>query len=56
MKLNVNTDMVIKNVKLVELNTKIVTAFLNSQTLGMISQDTNVYAVIGIIKKILMKA
>ena len=47
MKLNVNADMV---------NTKIVTAFLNSQTLGMISQDTNVYAVIEIIKKILMKA
>ena len=35
--LNVNTDtMIIKNLKLVELNTKIVTAFLDTQTLKMI--------------------
>ena len=34
--LNVNTDMMIKNLKLVELNTKIVTAFLDTQTLKMI--------------------
>ena len=36
MKLKVNTDAIIKNVKLVELNTKIETAFLNTQTLKMI--------------------
>ena len=36
MKLKVNTDAIIKNVKLVELNTKIETAFLNMQTLKMI--------------------
>ena len=33
-KINVNTDM--KNVKLAELNIRIVTAFLNMQTLKMI--------------------
>ena len=35
-KLNVNMDSMIKNVKLVELNTNIVTFFLNTQTLKMI--------------------
>ena len=32
-KLNVNTDMMIKNVKLVELDTKYATVFLNTQPL-----------------------
>ena len=35
-KFNVNTDVMIKNTKLTELNTKIVTAILNIQTLKMI--------------------
>ena len=35
-KFNVNTDVMIKNIKLTELNTKIVTAILNVQTLKMI--------------------
>ena len=35
-KLNVNTDMKIINVKLVELNVRIATVFLNSQILKMI--------------------
>ena len=34
--LSVNTDMVIKNVKLVKLNTKYVIVFFNMQTLKMI--------------------
>ena len=34
--LNVNTDMMIKNVKLAELNTSIATVFLNIQTLKMV--------------------
>ena len=34
--LNVNTDMMIKNVKLAELNISIATIFLNIQTLKMI--------------------
>ena len=34
-KLNVNTDTMIKNVKLAKLNTKIATAFLNTLTLRM---------------------
>ena len=33
--LNVNTDMMIKNVKLAELNISIVTVFLNIKTLKM---------------------
>ena len=36
MKLNVNTDTVTKNVKHDELNTKIASAFLNTQTLEII--------------------
>ena len=35
-KLNVNMDIIIKNVKRVELNTKIVSGVLNKQTLDMI--------------------
>ena len=35
-KLNANTDTVIKNVKLVELHLKYVTVFLNTQSLKMI--------------------
>ena len=35
-KLNVNTDTMIKNVKLAQLNINIVTVFLNTQTLKMI--------------------
>ena len=35
-KLNVNTNTMIKNVKLEELNTKIVSAFLDAQTLKII--------------------
>ena len=53
-KLNVNMDMIIKNAKHVELDTKIVSAILNTQTLKMIS-FANVYAVTGITKKRLMK-
>ena len=34
--LNVNTDTMIKNVKIVELNINIATIFLNTQTLKMI--------------------
>ena len=43
----------IKNVKLVELNIKIVTTFLNTETLKMIA---NVYVETRIIKKSLMKS
>ena len=35
-KLNVNTDTIIKNVKLAELKTNIANVFLNTQTLKMI--------------------
>ena len=35
-KLNVNTDTMMKNVKLVELNINVATVFLNSQILKMI--------------------
>ena len=35
-KSNINTDMMIKNVKFVELSTKIVSAFLNTQALKII--------------------
>ena len=34
--LNVNIDMIIKNVKHAELNSKIASAFLNTQTLKII--------------------
>ena len=36
LELNVNTDMMIKNVKLVKLNVRIGTVFLNTQILKMI--------------------
>ena len=35
-KLNINTDTMIKNLKLAELNINIATVFLNTKTLGMI--------------------
>ena len=35
-KLNANLKIMIKNMKIAELNTKIVTAFLNTDTLKMI--------------------
>ena len=35
-KINVNMDLVIKNLKLAELNTKTATAVMNAQTLKMI--------------------
>ena len=35
-KINVNMDLVIKNLKLAELNTKTATALMNAQTLKMI--------------------
>ena len=41
-------SMKIKNVKLVELNTKIASAFLNTQTLK-ITWNANVYVSIGLI-------
>ena len=44
-----------KNVKLVELNINIVTFFLNTQTLEMMQQNTNIYAVTKSVKKSLMK-
>ena len=47
MKSKVNTDMIVKNVKCVELNTKIVSAVLNTQML----KYTYVYAVTEITKK-----
>ena len=43
-------DMVIKNVKHVELNANIASADLNTQTLNMIQQYTNSYVVTGIAK------
>ena len=54
-KLNVKADMIIKNVKLVELNTKIINAVLNTQTLNMIYQNIVVCVVTRIIKKSLIK-
>ena len=53
--LNVNMDMIIKNVNHAELNTKIESAFLNTQTLKIIYQNTNVYVAVRIIKKSFMK-
>ena len=37
-KLNVNMNMMMKNVKLVELNTKIPTAFLNTENLSKLKK------------------
>ena len=50
-----NTDIIIINVKCVKLNTKIMSAVLNTQMLKMILYYTDVYVAIGIIKKSLMK-
>ena len=44
-----------KNMKPVELDTKIVTAFLNRQTLKIVWKNTNDYVAITIIKKGWMK-
>ena len=46
---------IIKNAKRVELNIKISTAFLNTQTLDIIQQNTNFYVAARIIKKKLKK-
>ena len=51
MKLNGNTNTMIKFVKIADLNANIATAFLNTQTLDMILWKTNVYIKIRIIKK-----
>ena len=51
-KLNVNMDMIITNVKHVELNTKTVSAVLNTQALKMIEQYINVYVVTRITKNV----
>ena len=48
-KLNGNTNTMIKFVKLADLNTSIATAFLNTQTLKMMLWKTNVYVIIRII-------
>ena len=53
--LNSNIGMIIKSVKHQELNTKIMIAVLNTQTLKIILYYTNVYVAVGITKKILMK-
>ena len=50
------TDMMIKNVKFVELNMNIKTVFLNTQNLQMIQQNTNVYDETKIINNSLMKS
>ena len=55
MKLNGNTITMIKFVKLADLNANIATAFLNTQTLKMILWKTNVYVIIKIIKKEMIK-
>ena len=47
--------MIIKNVKLAELNTKIINAVLNTQTLNMIYQNIVVCVVTRTIKKSLIK-
>ena len=52
--LNENTEIMINNRKLVELNISSATVFLNTQILKMILQNTNVYAEAKIINKILV--
>ena len=54
-KLNVNTDTVIKNVKFLELNISISTVFWNTQILNMIFKNIFVYVVTKVINKRLMK-
>lgn len=51
-KSTVNIDMVIKNVKHLELNTKNVSAELNTQTLAMSYYYANVSIAIGITKNV----
>ena len=46
---------IIKNVKCLGLNTTIVSAVFNTQTLKTVSWNTNVYAATGIAKKYLIK-
>ena len=41
--LNVNANLMIKNVKLVQKNSKMAKALLNTQALQKIQQNTNVY-------------
>ena len=41
--LNVNANMMVKNVKLVQKNSKMAKALLNTQALQKIQQNTNVY-------------
>ena len=53
MKLNENTNTVIKFAKLADLNANIATAFLNTQTLKMILWKTNIYVIVRIIKKMI---
>ena len=55
MKLNGNTSKIIKFIKLAGLNANIATAFLNTQTLKRILWKTNVYVIIRIIKKNMIK-
>ena len=56
MKLNVNTEMKIKNVKLVELNIIIATSFFEYKNLKDDLINTNVYVVRKIISKNLIKS
>ena len=51
MKLSGNTSKMIKFVKLAGLNANFATAFLNTQTLKRILWKTNLYVIIRIIKK-----
>ena len=51
MKLNENTNTMIKFVKLTDLDANIATAFFNTQTLKMILRKKNIYVIIRIIKK-----
>ena len=51
MKINGNTNTMIKFVKLADLNANIATAFLNTQTLKMILWKINIYVIIRLIKK-----
>ena len=54
-KLNANMGMMIKNVKRVKLNKTTMNAFLNTQTLLVISYYTNVFVTIKVDKNSLMK-
>ena len=55
-KLNVNTNTVIKNMKIAGLKISIAADLLNTQTLKMIQKNRYVYAVTNIINKSLMKS